>query len=328
MKSRALPTLKIGNITLDLPLVLGPMAGVTDLPFRVLCKEMGASLTVMEMVSAKGILYHNRNTEAMLRTGEREHPVALQLFGSEPEVMAEAVRMLAGYPFDIIDINMGCPVPKVVKNGEGSALMREPKRAAAIIRAVCSATDKPVTAKIRKGFGKDDETAPEIAKHLEDAGASAIAVHGRTREQYYSGKADWDIIRRTAEAVSIPVIGNGDVDSAEKAEKMLLETGAKGVMIGRAAMGNPWIFREISTFFETGKITPNPTLSEKKELIIRHAKMKADLMGEPAAMREMRSHLIWYTKGLPGASKLRKEAGEISSMDDLYSVLAKWNSHS
>ncbi len=246
-------TLKIGNVTLENNLILAPMAGVTDLPFRLLCKRQRAGMVCMEMVSAKAILYKNRNTEELLRISPEEGPVSLQLFGSDPGIMGEIAEQIQNRPFDILDINMGCPVPKVVNNGEGSALMKDPALAEEIIRRVVRASAKPVTVKIRKGFDGMNENAVELAKRAERAGAAAVAVHGRTREQFYSGRADWEIIRKVKEAVAIPVIGNGDVDSPESAARLLAETGCDGVMVGRAARGNPWIFREIVSYLETGR---------------------------------------------------------------------------
>lgn len=313
--------LKIGGVTIKNPLVLAPMAGVTDLPFRLLCREQGAGLLCMEMVSAKAILYKNRNTEELLRIDSRENPVSLQFFGDDPDVLAEAVRQIRGRPFDILDFNMGCPVPKVVNNGEGSALMKRPELAGKILRALVRAAGRPVTVKIRKGFDEEHVNAVEIAKIAEDAGAAAIAVHGRTREQYYSGKADWDIIRRVKEAVSVPVIGNGDVDSPEKARAMLEETGCDGVMIGRAARGNPWIFSRTLHYLETGEVMPPPPAGEVREMILRHARMLLDYKGEYTGIREMRKHVAWYTAGFPHSARLRGKVNEVQSMEELERIL-------
>ena len=314
----------IGNVRLASPLILGPMAGVTDLPFRVLCREYGAGLVCMEMVSAKGILYRNRNTEAMLRVDPGERPVSLQLFGSEPDILGEVVRSLEDRPFDIIDLNMGCPVPKIVKNGEGSALMKNPELAGRIVKAMVQATKKPVTVKIRKGFDDASVNAVEAAKILEDAGAAAIAVHGRTREQYYSGQADWSIIREVKEAVAFPVIGNGDVNTPEKAEELFAETGCDGVMIARGARGNPWIFGRIARWLETGERLPKPGLEVVKAMILRHAGMMVELKGEYTGIREMRSHVAWYTAGFPGASEIRRKACAAETFEDLRKLMAEW----
>lgn len=297
--------LTIGGVTLKNNLILAPMAGVTDLPFRLLCSEQGAGLTGMEMVSAKAILYGNKNTEGLLAIHPQEGPVSLQLFGSDPKIVSEMAARIEERPFAVLDLNMGCPVPKIVNNGEGSALMREPKLAGKIIAATVKAIKKPVTVKIRKGFDEAHVNAVEIAKIAEDAGAAAIAVHGRTREQFYSGQADWEIIAGVKEAVSIPVIGNGDVTDGESARRMLLETGCDGVMIGRGARGNPWLFAGIAAFLEDGRTLPAPTLEEKKEMILRHAALQLAEKGEYTGVREMRKHLSWYTAGMPNSARLR-----------------------
>lgn len=293
------------------------MAGVTDLPFRLLCKQMGAGLLCMEMVSAKAIHYKNKNTESLMAIDERELPVSLQLFGSEPELMAEVAHSIEERPFALLDLNMGCPVPKVVNNGEGSALMKDPKLAAEIVHAISSAIQKPVTVKIRKGFDDAHVNAVELAKRLEDAGAAAIAVHGRTREQYYSGKADWDIIRQVKEAVAIPVIANGDIDSPEAAERCIEETGADAIMIGRGAQGNPWIFREIRHYLECGEKLPRPDADEIKTVLRQHAQLQMEVKGEYIGMREMRKHAAWYLAGFPHAARLRKQACEMEKLEDL-----------
>lgn len=309
--------LKIGNVTLDNPLVLAPMAGVTDLPFRLLCKEQGVGLICMEMISAKAVLYNNKNTEQLLKIDERECPVSMQLFGSEPEIVSGIAARLEERPFAFLDINMGCPVPKVVNNHEGSALMKNPKLAAEIVRQTVKAISKPVTVKIRKGFDDDNINAVEMAKYLEDAGASAIAVHGRTREQYYAGVADWEIIRQVKEAVSIPVIGNGDVDSPERAKALVEQTGCDGIMIGRASRGNPWIFSRIQTYLETGEIPPQPSAEEVREMILRHARLQIEYKGEYTGMREMRKHVAWYTAGMPHSAAVRREVNEVETYEQL-----------
>ena len=313
--------LKIGNVIIDHPVILGPMAGVTDLPFRVLCHEQGAGLVCMEMVSAKAILYKNRNTQALMRTDPTEHPVSLQLFGSDPDSVSEAAAMIEDLPFEILDFNMGCPVPKVVNNMEGSALMKDPKRGAAIISAVVKRIRKPVTVKIRKGFNLDSVNAVEVAKRMEDAGVSAIAVHGRTREQYYSGEADWEIIRQVKNAVSIPVIGNGDVDSPRKAEKMMRETGVDGVMIARAARGNPWIFHQVIHYLETGEIISKAAPKEVYDMILRQMDLMVQYKGEYTGIREMRKHISWYTAGFPNSASLRRRINEADTGDEMRELL-------
>ena len=309
--------LKIGSVTLDNNLILAPMAGVTDLPFRLLCKEQGAGLICTEMISAKAIHFKNKNTESLMEIDERERPVSLQLFGSDPDLMADIAAQIEHRNFDILDINMGCPVPKVVNNGEGSALMKNPRLIHEIIRKVSGAIKKPVTVKFRKGFTEDCVNAVEIARIAQDAGAAAVAVHGRTREQYYSGKADWDIIRQVKEAVSIPVIGNGDVDSPEKAKQMQQETGCDGIMIGRAVRGNPWLFSRILHYQETGELLPKPDIREVKEMMLRHARLQLEYKGEYTGMREMRKHVAWYTAGMPHSASVRRLVNEVESYEQL-----------
>ena len=313
--------LKIGNVELANPYILAPMAGVTDLPFRLLCKEQGAGLLCMEMVSAKAIQYNNKNTRALLEIHPEEEPVSLQLFGSEPDIISEIAKRIEELPFAILDINMGCPVPKIVRNGEGSALMNQPKLVHEIVSKTVKAIQKPVTVKIRKGFNDESINAVEIAKIIEDAGAAAVAVHGRTREQYYSGKADWDIIRQVKEAVSIPVIGNGDVVSGEGALAMMRETGCDGVMIGRGAQGNPWIFSELVEYEKTGVMPKHPSNEELKAMMLRHARLQIQYKGEYLGIREMRKHVSWYTTGLKNSAKLRGEINAVESYEELVQLL-------
>ena len=309
--------LGIGSVTLENNLILAPMAGVTDLPFRLLCKEQGAGLLCMEMVSAKAILYKNKNTEELLSIDEREHPVSLQLFGSDPDIMAQIAHQIEERPFDILDINMGCPVPKVVNNGDGSALMKNPILAGKIIEKTVNAVKKPVTVKIRKGFDDEHINAVEMAHIAEESGAAAIAVHGRTREQYYSGNADWEIIRKVKEAVSIPVIGNGDLTCAKDIEKMAEETGCDGFMIGRGVQGNPWLFHQILHYFETGEELKKPSFEEVTQMLLRHAAMQLEFKGEYTGIRDIRKQAAWYTAGYKNSSKLRGRINEVENYEQL-----------
>ncbi len=317
--------MKIGNVTLDNNLILAPMAGVTDLPFRLLCKEQGAGLLCTEMVSAKAIYYKNKKTEELMAIDPREHPVSLQLFGSDPEIRGLIAAQMQDRPFDILDFNMGCPVPKVVNNGEGSGLMRDPKLAEQILTALVKASRKPVTVKFRKGFDDEHVNAVEIAKIAEQCGVAAVAVHGRTRMQYYSGRADWDIIRQVKEAVSIPVIGNGDLLSADDVLAMKEQTGCDGFMIGRGAQGNPWIFRQILHKLETGEDLPKPGYEEISAMLLRHARMLIREKGDYIGIREMRKHAGWYLSGCRNASRLRGKMNEVETIQELEDLLLRAN---
>ena len=313
--------LRIGNTVLENNVILAPMAGVTDLPFRVLCREQGAGCVVTEMVSAKAVLYNNKNTRELLQIDPAERPAAVQLFGSEPDIMAEIAARLEEGPYDYIDVNMGCPVPKIVNNGEGSALMKNPERAKEVLTAMVKAVKKPVTVKFRKGFNDLSVNAVEFAKMAESCGVAAVAVHGRTREQYYSGKADWDIIRQVKEAVRIPVIGNGDIFTPEDAGRMLKETGCDGIMVARGAKGNPWLFGRINHYLDTGEVFPGPSMAEIKAMILRHGRMLVQFKGEGVAMREMRGHMAWYTKGMPHSATLRNEINQVETLEGFVELL-------
>ncbi|SCM81863.1 putative tRNA-dihydrouridine synthase 1 [uncultured Sporomusa sp.] len=314
--------MQIGKLKLANPVILAPMAGVTDLPFRLLAKEMGCGLVYSEMVSDKGLIYDNVHTKKLLAIDERERPVALQIFGSEPDRMGQAATIVANAGADIIDINMGCPTNKIVRNGEGSALMLSPDLAYRIIAAVVTAAgDVPVTVKFRKGWDDKSVNAVEIAKLAEQAGAAAVSVHGRTREQFYSGQADWKIIREVKQAVGIPVIGNGDVRTPHDAKRLLTETGCDGIMVGRGAQGNPWIFRQIIHYLATGEILLPPGLDERIDMLLRHLDMLVEHKGEYVGIREMRSHAAWYTKGLHKSAELRLTFNQAASKADFIRIM-------
>ena len=315
--SNKMKKLTIGNVELSNNVILAPMAGVSDIAFRLLCHEQGAGLVCSEMVSAKAILYGNKNTEELLQIRPEEGPVSLQLFGSDPDIVSEMAKRIEERPFAVLDLNMGCPVPKVVNNGEGSALMKDPLLAGKIVEKTAKAIQKPLTVKIRKGFDDGHVNAVEMAHILQESGAAAVAVHGRTREQYYSGQADWDIIAQVKAAVKIPVIGNGDVTDGESALQLLEKTGCDGVMIGRGAQGNPWIFREVTAALEGREIPPRPTRQELYDMIVRHARLAAQYKGEYITVREMRKHLAWYTTGLPHAAALRRQINGMETMEEL-----------
>ena len=320
--------MKIGNVNLDNEVFLSPMAGVTDLPFRLICKEKGCGMLYTEMINAKALCYDDENTKKMLKIEDEEHPIAVQIFGSDPEYMGKAAAIMNQYPNEILDINMGCPAPKVIKNGDGSALMRNPKLAAEVLKAVVKNSEKPVTLKIRKGWDDDSVNAVEIAKIAEECGISALAIHGRTREQFYSGKADWDIIAEIKQSINIPVIGNGDVFEVQDAVNMLEKTKCDAIMIGRGAQGNPWIFKRINHYMRTGEILPEPTLEEKITTAIKHMNLAVAEHGDYVAVREMRKHIGWYLKGLKNSARYRDQINKITDYKEVISMLEEYMQHS
>ena len=315
--------IQIGTVKIQKTVALAPMASVADRAYRLMAKKFGACYVVGEMASAKGLCYSDRKTAELLECTDKERPMAVQLFGEDPEFMARAVEKVMPYAPDIIDINMGCPVPKVVGTGAGSALMKDPVRAAAIVKAVSIHSPVPVTVKIRKGWDKDSVNAVEFAKRMEEAGAAAIAVHGRTRQQFYEPVADWEIIRQVKEAVSVPVIGNGDVTDADSAEKMYRETGCDLIMIGRGSYGRPWVFRQIAARLTEGATLPEPVLEERLAVMKEHIELICSLKGELVGMREARKHTAWYLKGLHGAAAFRGECGRLNTLEDFYRLLER-----
>ena len=320
--------MKIGNVNLDNEVFLSPMAGVTDLPFRLICKEKGCGMLYTEMINAKALCYDDENTKKMLKIEDEEHPIAVQIFGSDPEYMGKAAAIMNQYPNEILDINMGCPAPKVIKNGDGSALMRNPKLAAEVLKAVVKNSEKPVTLKIRKGWDDNSVNALEIAKIAEECGISALAIHGRTREQFYSGKADWDIIAEIKQSINIPVIGNGDVFDVQDAVNMLEKTKCDAIMIGRGSQGNPWIFNRINHYMKTGEVLPEPTLEEKISTAIKHMNLAVAEHGEYVAVREMRKHIGWYLKGLKNSAKYRDQINKITDYKEVIAILEEYVQHS
>ncbi|MGL4346409.1 MAG: tRNA dihydrouridine synthase DusB [Cellulosilyticaceae bacterium] len=319
--------MKLGQVVTPNNVFLAPMAGITDLPFRLICKSFDCGMLYTEMVSAKGLLYESGKTNQLLYIDPKEHPVGAQLFGSDPKIVSEMAKQVAESDVDFIDINMGCPAPKITRNGEGSALLKNPELIGEIVYQTAKAIDKPLTIKIRKGFDEDSINAVEVARIIEQAGASALALHGRTREQYYSGTADWDIIKAVKDAIHIPLIGNGDVKSPQDAKAMLEHTGCDAVMIGRAAQGNPWLFKRTVHYLETGELLPEPTFEERKDIIIKHAHMLAEYKGEHIGMKEMRAHLMAYIKGIRGAAEFRKQMTSVQSLEDVKVLLEACEKH-
>lgn len=319
--------MKFGTVTTSNNVFLAPMAGVTDLPFRLICKDFGCGLMYTEMVSAKGLFYKSEKTNELLYVDPKEHPIGAQLFGSSPEILREMAKVVEESDVDFIDINMGCPAPKITKNGEGSALMKMPELIGEIVYETARVLKKPLTIKIRKGYDADSVNAEQVAKIAEEAGASAIAVHGRTREQFYSGIADWEIIKKVKQSVNIPVIGNGDVKSPEDAKRLIDETGCDAVMIGRAAQGNPWLFKRTVKYLETGELLPEPAFEERAQIILKHTKMLIDYKGEHTGIREMRAHLTSYVKGLHGAANIRRALTAVESYEDVQRLIESCYTH-
>ena len=316
--------MRIGSLEFPVPVFLAPMAGVTDTPYRILAREMGCPLVYSEMVSDKGINYRNEHTLKMLHTEELERPMAMQLFGAEPDSVAKAAQYIQSLNCaDILDFNMGCPAPKVVKNHEGSAMLLEPERAFRVLKALVGAVNMPVTVKMRIGWDKDHINVLEMAELAEEAGVQAVAVHGRTREQFYRDRADWQIIRQVREKLRIPVIANGDIRNVEDLIKIREVTGCEAVMVGRAAQGNPWIFRQLTHYLRTGEILPGPTMEERKEIIIRHLDMLLKFKGDYVGPREMRKHATWYTRGIKGNAELRVQFNKAESREDFLRILEK-----
>lgn len=319
--------MKFRDFEVENEVFLAPMAGVTDLPFRLICKELGCGLLYTEMINAKALCYDDKNTKKMLNILDEEHPVAVQIFGSEPEFMGKAAQILNDYPNEILDINMGCPAPKVVKNGDGSALMRNPKLAGQVLDQVVKNSEKPVTLKIRKGWDDNSVNALEIAKIAEDCGICAITIHGRTREQYYSGQADWDIIGEVKSQISIPVIGNGDVTSVEDAIRIKDHTGCDAIMIGRGAQGNPWIFKRIDHYMKTGQLLDPPSKDEKIDIAIKHMDLAIKEHGEYVAVREMRKHIGWYLKGMKHSARFRDQINHMVTAKEVIDTLNQYRNY-